>query len=183
MLDVLDSDAMHWRVHTRIDKFDGVGFDPVLCDLTGPELQSRGIAPSEVLEIEGNLLTLVGAQRILDCLIGAATTTQMFNATNARIGVGDNNTAAANTDTNLGVGGSNRYWQLVTSVTRTTQSVAFVATFTGGTGNYAWQEWGLDNGSASSNAATAPLLNRKVSSLGTKTSAASWAFTVTISIA
>ena len=176
-----DHEGIQWLVHARVDKYNGL--IPELRNLTGEELARAGISPSEVVEWEGNLLTLVGAQRILDCLIGAATTTQMFNATNARIGVGDNATAAANTDTNLGVGGANRYWQLVTSVTRTTQSVAFVATFTGGTGNYAWAEWGLDNGSASSATATAPLLNRKVASLGTKTSAASWAFTVTISIA
>lgn len=177
------TDGFQWKVRSRIDKYEGVGLDPALCNLSGPELQARGIVPSEVVEVEGNLLTLVGAQRVLDALIGAATTTQMFNATNARIGVGDNATAAANTDTNLGVGGANRYWQLVTSVTRTTQSVAFVATFTGGTANWAWAEWGLDNGSASGITATAPLLNRKVASLGTKTSAASWAFTTTISVA
>lgn len=172
-----------WHAHAKLEKFEGVAHDPALRNLSGAELKRIGIMPTSVIEQEGNLLTLVGAQRVLDCMIGAATTTQMFNATNARIGVGDNNTAAANTDTNLGVGGSNRYWQLVTSVARTTQSVAFVATFTGGTGNYHWQEWGIDNGNASSNAATAPLLNRKVVDLGTKTSAASWTFTVTLSIA
>lgn len=182
MTDVASYDPARWLVHSTVEKFEGVGLIPELRNLTGPELAAAGISPTEVLEIEGNLLTLVGAQRVLDSMIGAATTTQVFNATNARIGVGDGAVAAVNTDTNLGVGGSNRYWQLVSSVARTTQSVAFVATFTGGTANYHWQEWAIDNGNASSNAATAPLLNRKVIDLGTKTASASWAFTVTVSI-
>jgi len=63
-----------------------------------------------------------------------------------------------------------------------------VATFGTGVGNYHWQEWGVDGGTASGTTVTSEgnttpgLINHKVTDLGTKTSAASWVFTVTITI-
>ena len=65
-----------------------------------------------------------------------------------------------------------------------------VSTFGTGVGNFAWNEWGLDGGTASGTTVTADtnttpgLFNHRIpgSSLGTKTSAASWVFTVTVTI-
>lgn len=173
-------DFLRWNVHGWVEKFDGVALNPALANLPGSALTAYGLEPDDRVEFHGNLLTNAGVQRLEDLLIGAGGTA--FNNANTRLGVGDNATAAAATDTNLGVGGSNRYWQLMdaTFPSRASQTVSFKATHTGGVSNFHWQEWGLDNGSASSNAATAPLLNRKVIDLGTKTSSASWALTVTI---
>jgi len=59
-------------------------------------------------------------------------------------------------------------------------SIQFKSTFGTSDANWAWAEWGVFN---SPTAATGRMLNRKVESLGTKTSAASWAMTVTLSLA
>lgn len=179
---VPQSERGFWNIRGYVEKFEGVAEDPELRYLDGSALRKYGIKPDDVVEFVGNLLTNAGVQRLEDLLIGAGGTA--FNNANTRIGVGDNATAAAATDTNLGVGGSNRYWQLMdaTFPSRASQTVTFKSTFTGGTGNYPWREWGIDNGSASSNAATAPLLNRKVIDLGTKVSTATWALTTTLVI-
>jgi hypothetical protein len=53
----------------------------------------------------------------------------------------------------------------------------FRSTFATTDANFAWQEWAVFNASS-----TGRMLNRAVSSLGTKTSAQSWQLTVTITI-
>ena len=64
----------------------------------------------------------------------------------------------------------------------------FVATFGTTVGNFHWQEWGIDGGTADGTAVTSEgnttpgLVNHKIADLGTKTSAASWVFTVTITL-
>ena len=57
-------------------------------------------------------------------------------------------------------------------------TVTWQATFGTSDANWAWQEWGVFNA-----AAAGTMLNRKVTSLGTKTSAATWQLTVTVTIA
>lgn len=56
--------------------------------------------------------------------------------------------------------------------------LVFQATFGTGSANFAWQEWGVANASTGGS-----MLNRKVVSLGTKTSAASWAFKAAVAVA
>ena len=51
--------------------------------------------------------------------------------------------------------------------------------------NFHWQEWGLTTGAAATNKQAVPpptLFNHRVQDLGTKTSAASWTLTVTLSL-
>jgi hypothetical protein len=58
-----------------------------------------------------------------------------------------------------------------------------VAVFGTADGNFAWEEWGLDVGTATVTAGTtvnAVLLNRKVASNGTKASGQTWTATATI---
>jgi hypothetical protein len=120
---------------------------------------------------------------------------QALDATHARIGTGNSATAAVDTDTDLNAaaGSGNRQFQLVDSAPTVGSGassgvVTMVATFGTGVGNYAWQEWGIDGGTASGTTVTSEgnttpgLCNHKVTSLGTKTSAASWVFTITITI-
>lgn len=106
--------------------------------------------------------------------LSAATTP--FNNANSYIGVGDSVTAysAGQTDlqaaTNkLRVAMDATYPQLATNV------ATFRSTFGTSQANYAWQEWGVFNASSAGT-----MLNRKVESLGTKTSAQTWQFTVTL---
>ena len=55
--------------------------------------------------------------------------------------------------------------------------LVFKSTFGTSAANFPWYEWGIANASSSGR-----MLNRKVTPLGTKTSAASWAFTVGIGL-
>lgn len=52
------------------------------------------------------------------------------------------------------------------------------STFGTGVANVAWEEWGIFNNQTSGGT----MLNRKVESLGTKTSAQTWQFTVTLTL-
>jgi hypothetical protein len=62
----------------------------------------------------------------------------------------------------------------------------FQSKFTSSEGNFAWKEWGIWNDPVSSDVNgdfdTGIMLNRKVQALGTKTSAAVWTFTATLSL-
>lgn len=157
-----------WQAHLSVLKFEG--------EVT-PEMFASGEAvPYEVVEVDGNMLLNAGIQRILDKLIGAAG--QVLDNTHARIGVGNSTTAAAASQTDLQAasGSGNRQFKLMdaTFPSRSSQTLTFQATFGTTIGNFAWNEWGIDAGTADGTTVTAPLLNRKVESMGTKTSANTW---------
>lgn len=151
-------------------------------DLSSAVLEALNFDPEKTIEVEGNLLVNQGIQRTEDLLI--AVVVQGYDNTHARIGTGNSATAAVATDTDLNAaaGSGNRQFQVMdaTFPSRASQTLSFKATFTTGVGNYAWQEWMIDNGTANGTTVTANALNHKVTSLGTKTSAAAWAFTVTL---
>lgn len=133
----------------------------------------------------GNLLLTAGITR-LGNLLTATGGTQAYDTTHTRIGTGNGSTAVVigNTDLSAAAGSANRWFQLVdTAPTVVTNVITFHATFATGDGNFVWSEFGTDQGTASGNTVTAPLLNRSVpgTSLGTKTSG-SWAITETITI-
>lgn len=162
----------NWKVLAHIDKWnDGESYE-------------AGLPPDEVWEEEDNLLLNAGIHRLEDLLIGAGGTA--FNAANSRIGVGNSATAAAATQTDLqaAAGAGNRQFKLVSSgPTRATQTITWVATFASGEANFVWEEWGIDNGTGDGTTVVAPMLNRKVASMGTKGAGATWTFTVTLTIA
>jgi hypothetical protein len=99
-----------------------------------------------------------------------------FNNANSYIGVGDSTTAFSAGQTDL-VAATNKlrkamdatYPQVATNVQ------TFRSTFSTAEANFAWQEWGVFNASSGG-----VMMNRKVESLGTKTSAQTWQITVTI---
>lgn len=139
--------------------------------------------PYEVISREGNLLTYGGASALWDLLIGAGNVTA-FNNANAYIGVGDSNTAAAATQTDLQavtnkvrVGMEASYPSHTDGTSDGADDCVFRSVFGTGSANFAWEEWALFNASTAGR-----MLNRKVESLGTKTSAAAWTFTVTLSL-
>jgi hypothetical protein len=79
-------------------------------------------------------------------------------------------------------GSANRWFQLVSGVgTLGTRTLAFSATFGTADGNFAWNEFGIDQGTASGNTVTAPLFNRKAGiAQGTKAAGQTWTATATI---
>lgn len=137
-----------------------------------------GLAPVDVVKDEGNLLLNAGIQRLIDRLIGAGTA---LSASVGRIGVGTGTASESASQTDLQ--GASKYWALVdTAPTRSSQTLVCVATFATGVANFAWEEWGIDFGTSGGATVTAPLLNRKVVNLGTKSSSETKVFTVNVTL-
>lgn len=193
--DVLQHDAIKWRAQWTLRKFNErdialAGLSPESAQEA--EILAAGVQPYEVIEREGNLLMYGGASCLWETLIGNGTSTAgtsltYFSNARAAIGSGDSSTAAAATQTDLQaatnkvrIAMDSTYPTHTDGVILGAASIVFKSTFTTTDANWAWAEWGVFN---SSTAATGRMLNRKVESLGTKTSAASWAFTVTLSLA
>jgi hypothetical protein len=61
--------------------------------------------------------------------------------------------------------------------TRATNVLTFRSTAGTSVANFAWEEWGVFNGSSGGT-----MLSRKVESLGTKTSAQSWEITASLTV-
>jgi hypothetical protein len=113
-------------------------------------------------------VTNFGVNHICSGIIGASITA--FSNANAAIGVGDSSTVFAATQNDLQASSNKlRVAMDVTFPTQATNVLTFQSTFTTGQANFAWQEWGVFNGTANG-----IMLSRKVESLGTKTSAQSW---------
>lgn len=199
-------DTIEWGVLARVEKFDASDIkqyrkrgrieralfqeDENGIRVARAHLVRVGIKPYEVVESVGNLLTTAGVTRVWN-LTGNQGATQAYDNTHTRIGVGNTANAAgteAAADTDMA--GASKYYNLVDSGAGvggpiiTTNQLKYVSTFATGNGNFAWNEWGIDNGTAGGATVTAPLLNHKIVSggLGTKTSSASWAFTVTVTL-
>jgi hypothetical protein len=196
-----DHEGARWRIAGRVDKYDRAAIDAardffgLRADQEPDGWQLAAVAaPYESIVEEGNLLTRQGRKRLIDRLVGTASN-QALDATHLRIGVGNGTTVAADTDTDLSAaaGSGNRQFQVADSAATVGSGassgvVTVVATFGTSVGNFHWQEWGIDGGTASGTTVTSEgnttpgLCNHKVTDLGTKTSAASWVFTITITI-
>lgn len=162
------AEGFKWEAQATVHKWDR------------SEDYDAGLPFNEELDAGNNILLNAGITRLLNLLTGAGGTA--FNATNSRIGVGDSTTAAVASQTDLQAV-TNKWYQLVTGAPGVSaQTVTFIAAFGTADGNFAWQEWGIDNGLSSTAVATAPMLNRKVVSMGTKSSGSTWTLTVTITI-
>ena len=187
-------DEMKWRAQWTLRKFHAhdiaaAGLDPATANEAG--ILAAGVTPYETIEREGNMLVNGGISCLWEALIGNGTATAgqtltYFNNGNAAIGSGDSNTAAAATQTDLQAA-TNKIRKAMDATfpahtdgtTIGAASIQFKSTFGTSDANWAWAEWGVFN---SASAGVGRMLNRKVESLGTKTSAASWTFTVTITI-
>lgn len=188
MLDVVESwEQIVWTVEKWSEeacdfarkKLDVVEFAPV------PSFELRRLVgfAEELAVVEGNLLLNAGIQAIEDQLIGA--TTSPFNNANTRLGVGNSSTAEAATQTDLQAiaGAANRQFKLMNATfpSRASQTLSFQSDYTSGEANFIWNEWGIDRGNANGTTVTAPMLNRKVASLGTKATG-TWTLTATLTL-
>lgn len=164
-----------WKAKWRLEKFHGDNLDT---------------EPFEVIDGDGNLLMYGGASCIWECLIGNGTSSSgtsltYFSNSNAALGVGDSTAAEAATQTDLQAATNKQrktvdatYPSHTDGTSSGSATVTFKATFGTSDANFHWQEWGVFNATSGGR-----MLNRKVTDLGTKTSAASWAFTVTLTLA
>ena len=163
-------DGFNWRINWQIAKYaDDAAF-------------AAG-QPYEVNDVPGNLLTTAGIGRIATLL--TAGTGNLISSTTARVGVGNGAGTAAIGDTDLSAsaGSANRWFQTCT-VTTPSNVLTFAATFGSSDGNFAWNEFGIDIGTAtvtSGNTVNAVLLNHKTSiAQGTKASGQTWTATATV---
>lgn len=121
-------------------------------------------------------LTNAGRDQFAAEIIGESPTA--FNNANAHTGVGDSSTAFAATQTDLQAATNKlRKAMEATYPQRSTNVLTFRSLFGTGDANFAWEEWAIFNASSAG-----VMLNRKVESLGTKTSAQSWQMTTTLTV-
>lgn len=122
-------------------------------------------------------LTNAGRDFLAQAAVNDSSPTFFTNA-NAHIGVGDSSTAFNASHTDLQAA-SNKLRKAMdaTYPQRSANVLTFKSTFTTSDANFAWEEWGIFNASSSG-----VMLNRKAESLGTKTSAQTWAITCTLTV-
>ena len=119
-------------------------------------------------------MTDAGRNAMVQATIGAGGT--VFNNANTYIGVGDSTTAFSAAQTDLQAATNKlRKAMDATYPSGGSNVITFRSTFATTDANFAWQEWGIFNASSGGT-----MLSRKVESLGTKTSAQTWQFTVTL---
>ncbi len=121
-------------------------------------------------------ITNAGRNHLSQASVGAAVTA--FSNANAHIGVGDSTDAFDAADTDLQAA-TNKFRKAMDATYPSGGSnvLTFRSTFGTSEANFAWEEWAVFNASSSGT-----MLNRKVESLGTKTSAQSWQFTVVLTL-
>jgi hypothetical protein len=186
-----DEEALEWRAHAHVDKWDAEQVAWALrttgaSRLSGDELMTL-VEPSETADSAGNLLLTAGLNRLTSLLIGGGG--QAITNTSARLGVGDSVTAEAVGQTDLqAAAGSTHRWFQVMDATYPSQAdgvVTLKSTFGTTDGNFVWAEWGIDVAApvvASGNTVAALLFNRKVYALGTKAAGSIWTLTATVTI-
>ena len=133
--------------------------------------------PYEVIEGEGNCLLNSGINEMWDLITGEVSgSSYIFDNAAAQIGVGDSSTAAVPTQTDLQASTNKTYKGMESGYpTSTSQKATFKASFGDSDANYAWNEWVVKQ------ATSAKCLNRKVESLGTKSSG-TWTLEVSITL-
>jgi hypothetical protein len=134
----------------------------------------RLFTPYSVVMGEGNCLLNTGIDEMWDLIAGDSA--NHFNAANAQIGVGDSNTAAAATQTDLQAATNKTYKGMESGYpTSNTQKATYKASYGAGDANFTWNEWVVKQ------ATSGKCLNRKVESLGTK-SGGTWTLEVSITL-
>ena len=163
----------NWRCHYKVSKYHQ-DIEPY----RGREAQFHNLfKPYEVIEGEGNCLLNSGIDEMWDLITGAVSgASHIFDNAHAQIGVGDSDTAANATQTDLQAASNKTYKGMEDGYpTSTSQKATFKASFGSDDANYAWKEWVVKQSTSGK------CLNRKVDSLGTKSSG-TWTLEVTITL-
>jgi hypothetical protein len=131
--------------------------------------------PYEIIEMEGNCLLNTGIDEMWDLITGAVSgADHIYDNAAAQIGVGDSDTAADPTDTDLVAAVNKTYKGMEDGYpTSTSQKATFKSSFGSDDANYTWNEWVVKQSTSTI------CLNRKVESLGTKATG-TWTLEVSI---
>lgn len=142
------------------------------------------VEPYEETTTEGNLITDAGWNLIMANIAGSAGT--LWSASVGRIGAGNGTSSVNYTDTDLSAasGSGNRFFQTFSGApiigSGHSAGVTFNASFGSANGNFAWQEFCVDQGTSTGTTVTATMLNHGLSSQGTKSSGQTWIAVVNI---
>ena len=178
MLKTEKIDKVSWKTHWRIDKFRDPQNEVAKFLQAGASMADVAkLFPGALVGVEewdSNIALNEGLGELIDLICGLGTPTKWDNA-NARIGVGDSNTAEAATHTGLQAATNKTYKAMDTSYpTRAGQMAEWRATFASGDANYSWQEYTVVNAATDAG----KNLNRKIADKGTKASGESWTLSV-----
>jgi hypothetical protein len=160
----------NWLCRFRLSKYR----EDIASFRDNEEQFHRLFKPYEIIEGEGNCLLNTGIDEMWDLIVGDSAS--HFSNAAAQIGVGDSNTAAAASQTDLQAATNKTYKSMESGYPASTaQKATFKASFGAGDANYTWNEWVVKQ------SASAKCLNRKVESLGTK-SGGTWTLEVNITL-
>lgn len=192
----MELDTIKWTPVATIHKYSPevveeltriLGYEPKKADF-----DRFGADPYATLEVQGNLLVGGGLAFLTSALIGG--TYDPLTAARAFVGVGDSSTAAAAAQVDLQAA-SNKYYNTFdanptrVTTTVTNDAVQGVSTFGTSVANFAWNEWAWFTTTTGTitpgtginvSSGTETMWNRKVASMGTKASGASWALTTKV---
>jgi hypothetical protein len=108
--------------------------------------------------------------------LGSPTSTNQYTSANARLGVGDNNTAESEAHTDLQAATNKLRKVMVTPYpTLGTRTVDFRSTFGTSEANWNWLEWALFNAATGGS-----MFSRKQEGLGSKSTGSTWTLTATM---
>lgn len=162
------SEHVAWEVRWRVEKFIAKTLEAAM---------NSGEKPYEVCEDVQNIILDTGANEMLK-LIGGVSGGVAFSAANAKIYVGDDATAEAASQTGVLATTNKAYAGMDSGYPSVSgRTIIFRASFDDSTANFAWRESAVTNGSG----VGAISMNRKVASLGTKTTG-TWTLQITISL-
>ena len=173
-------DVVSWKARWRIDKFK----DPtskvakaLQAGMSTHEAKSLFVSALVGTEVfDANVALNEGLQELIDIICGLGTPTK-WDSANARLGVGDSNTAESASQTGLQAATNKTFKGMDTGYPqRANQTAEWRATFGSDDANYAWEEYTVVN--ASSDAGKN--LNRKTASKGTKSSGETWTLSLQI---
>lgn len=173
---MLKNEKAHWKCKFKLEKRQG---DINACISASQRLAFLDqVKPYETIKGEDNCLLNSGINEMWDLITGAVTgATHIFDNAAATIGVGDSNTGAAATQTDLQAAVNKTYKAMeATFPTSTTQKATFKSSFGSGDANYEWKEWVVKQ------ATSAKCINRKVEAMGTKASGTTWTLEVSITL-
>jgi uncharacterized cupin superfamily protein len=173
-------DRVSWKAKWRIDKFKDPTNEIAKALQTGTStdeaisLYSKAFICTE--KFEANIALNEGLQELIDIICGLGTPTKWDNS-NARLGVGDSNTAESATQTGLQAATNKTFKAMDTGYPqRSNQTAEWRATFGSADANYAWEEYTVVNAADD----TGDNLNRKTASKGTKSSGETWTLSLQI---
>ncbi len=182
----------HWdsgshRTDLLVEKYDAdqtrwVARKSGITEPRGRDFEVLKVRPYEIgEEHDCNLITDAGWNLLMKNVAGTAGA--LFSATVGRIGIGDSTSAVAYADTALNAA-TNKQYKLISAAptvgTTHTAGLVLSASFGSAQANYAWQEFGTDQGTADGTTVAAVFFNHGLSSQGTKSSGQTWVVTETI---